>query len=151
MSPVVSRAERLLHAAEDPVVRGIVGFGGAFAVTILLLVVNTSVLAALAASVAATVAYASWRRNELHADFRVPLPAAWNASLDAVGENGFILGEPSRYETTDGVVEAGRAKVIVERHPGDLTRVRVRVGLFATMDNKRRAGLILESVQRRLD
>lgn len=149
MRPAVSRAERLLHAMDDPLARGVLGFGAAFAVTVLLLVLNILVLAFVALGVAATLCYASYRRNERHCDLRAPLSEAWSAAIEALGENGFVFGEPSWFGSTEGRIEAGDAKVIVEKHPGGYTRVRVRVGLFDTDDNRRRAGLVVESIEKR--
>ena len=36
----------------------------------------------------------------------------------------------------------------VEQHPGDRSRVRVRIGTFYTKDHRRRALLILEQIER---
>jgi methylmalonyl-CoA mutase cobalamin-binding subunit len=48
------------------------------------------------------------------------------------------------------MLDVNDAVVHVETLPGDMTRVRVRIGTFSTDEHKRRASLILESVGNRV-
>jgi hypothetical protein len=98
--------------------------------------------------VAASLAFAVWsyRTNELARDVQASLDDVWDVVVEALGENGFLFGEPTWDGATEGRVVADDALVVAERHPGGFTRVRVTVGLFRTSDNRRRAALILESV-----
>jgi uncharacterized RDD family membrane protein YckC len=111
---------------------------------------NTLVLAAFAAAGACACVAWAYRANELRRDVRLPLEAVWDVSVAALGENGFLFGETTWDGATEGRVRAGDATIVAERHPGRFTRIRVRVGTFRTPDNVRRAGLILESLSKRL-
>ena len=121
----------------------------AFALAVAILALNSpAVLATFLAS--ATLAYAVWsyRTNEVRRDVPATLDDVWDVVVEALGENGFLFGEPTWDGATEGRVSAGDALVVAERHPGGFTRVRISVGLFRTADNRRRASLILESVAR---
>jgi len=137
--------------ADDVLLRAALLVAAAFALTVAVLAFNNPyALATLAAG--AALAFAAWayRTNELRRDLRVPLESVWDVSVESLGENGFLFGEPKWYGATEGRVRAGDALVVAERHPGSFTRVRVRVGFFRSPDNLRRASLILESVATRL-
>jgi hypothetical protein len=111
-----------------------------------LFVAGWYVLFAAGAGVAAAVAVTWHLDNEVRRDFRTPLNGAWIAALDALADNGISVRSPVWHGATEGRVAAGRAVVVVEKHPGNVSRVRVRVGLFPLPDNRRRASLILERV-----
>jgi hypothetical protein len=83
-------------------------------------------------------------------DVQQDLPTVFAAGKAALRELGFPVDEGQQPGVTEGTLHAGEATVVVERQPGSLTRVRVRVGTFDTDDNKRRAGLILEATKKRL-
>ena len=108
-------------------------------------------LVAVGVGLASAFGVASYYENETKRDFRVPLNDAWISAIDALADNGFAYEEPTRRGVTEGHIEAGDARVIVEQHPGGVSRVRVRVGRFALPDNRRRAALVLERVVAYLD
>lgn len=112
---------------------------------------NSYVLGAFAAAGLGACVVWSFRTNEARRDLRESLDDVWDVSVGALGENGFLFGETAWDGATEGRVRAGEATVVAERHPGGITRVRVRVGALRTPDNLRRAGLILESISARLD
>lgn len=108
--------------------------------------------AAVAAGAAATYGAIQYTNNEAYLDFRAPFDETWDASVDAMRENGYLVSSSlSAPSGTEGRIEQGDAKVIVEKMPNGFTRVRVRIGTFDTDDNRRRAGLILESIDRQID
>jgi hypothetical protein len=105
---------------------------------------------AVAAVGAATYGVISWHGNEAQMDFQAELPKVWDASKTALRALAFPVDDTQQHTVTEGTLTAGEAKLIVERQPGNVTRVRARVGTFDTDDNKRRAQLILEEIQKRL-
>jgi len=153
MRPIFSAtatAERRDGAADDLLVRRTLWFAGATAFLVAVLAMGVHVFAAVALVAVGAVAVKSFFENEAHIEVRAPLDDAWNAVLESLGENGYAFGEPRCHGATEGRIRVGDASVVVERHPGDVTRVRVRVGLFDLSDNRRRAGLLLESVGKRV-
>jgi len=105
-----------------------------------------------AAAAAGSVVYGaiSYHQNEATMDVQNDLPTVFAACKAALRELAFPVDDTQQPGATEGTLYAGEAKVVVERQPGNLTRVRVRVGTFDTDDNKRRAGLILEATKKRL-
>jgi hypothetical protein len=92
----------------------------------------------------------SYTQNEALRDFKREFEPTFDASLAALKEVGYP--EPSKVfrGKTEGKIEVDDVEVHVARHPGDYTRVSVRVGTFRTDDHKRKAKLILEDVAKRL-
>ena len=153
MRPIFSAtatAERHESAADDVLIRRTLWLAGATAFLVAVLAMGVHVFGAVAFVAIGAVAVKSFFENEAHVDVRAPLDDAWNAVLESLGENGYSFGEPSWHGATEGKIRSGDANVIVERHPGSMTRVRVRVGYFDLADNRRRAALLLESVGRRV-
>jgi hypothetical protein len=109
------------------------------------------VVAAVAVGAAAAYGAVQYGENEAYRDFRTSLDVTWDATLDSMRTLGYPVGTSVPRGTAEGTIQAGDAKVVVERHPGDFTRVRVRIGTFSTDDNRRRAGLVLEEVARRVE
>jgi len=135
---------------EDVVLRRTAWIAGGVALFVMLLALGANALATAALLVLVAIGVKSYAENEAHLDVRASLDEAWNASLEALGENGYAFGEPTWHGATEGRVRIGDTDVRVEKMPGDSTRVRVRVGLFDRQDNRRRAALLLESVGRRV-
>jgi len=123
---------------------------GATIVFVAASVLGVGFLAAVAIVAFGAVAVKTYIDNESHLDVRASIDDAWDAVIDSLGENGFAFGEPTWHGATEGRLLAGDARVVVEKHPGGTTRVRVRIGLFDRADNRRRAGLLIESVRRRV-
>jgi uncharacterized RDD family membrane protein YckC len=151
MRPIYVTNEEGAERVDDVLVRGAAIAAIALALCVAALAIRDPFVLAAFAGVGICACVAWWyRRNELRRDVRVPLDAVWDASVAALGENGFLFGETTWDGATEGRVQAGDASIVAERHPGGITRMRVRVGTFRTPDNIRRAGLILESLSSRL-
>ncbi len=106
----------------------------------------------VAAGAVGAAAYGAISHHENEARMDVPhdLSRVFTAARDALRELGFLVEDAGQPGPTEGTLKAGDAKVVVERHVGNSTRVRVMVGTFQTDDNTRRANLIVESIKRRL-
>ncbi len=119
-------------------------------VPVLLLPLSSCIVVAAAAVGAATFGAISWNENEAQMDFQRDFDATWQATKAALRELAFPVDDTQLPGKTEGTLHAGDATATVEMHPGNTTRVRVRVGTFESDDNKRRAQLILESLKKRL-
>jgi hypothetical protein len=108
-------------------------------------------LAAAAAVGAAAYGVVSYDRNEARTDFHAGLAEVWQATLQSMRDLGYSVDLAQKPGATEGTITTGEAKVIVERHPEEFTRLRARVGTFDTEDNRRRAGLILDAVRAKVD
>jgi len=153
MRPIFSKAltaDRHESAADERLVRRTLWLAAATAFLVAVIAMGVHVLGAVALVAIAAVGAKSFLENEAHVDVRAPLDDAWNAALESLGENGYAFGEPTWHGATEGRVRVGDTNLVVERHPGNLTRVRVRVGVFDLADNRRRAALLLESVAKRV-
>lgn len=109
------------------------------------------VVAAVAVGAAAAYGAVKYTDNEAYRDFKASLEDTWEATLPAMRENGWTVGDPTLTSATEGHIDFPEIKVNVEKQPGDFTRVRVRVGSFSNEENRRRSGLVLESIAKRLD
>ncbi|MSR62715.1 MAG: hypothetical protein EXS08_09770 [Planctomycetes bacterium] len=58
----------------------------------------------------------------------------------------YTLPAQREHAADSAELSLGELKVHVARHPGDMTRVSVRVGTFDSEEHRRRAGLILEQI-----
>lgn len=125
-------------------VAAVVGLGLA------VLLLPPPLLAVVMAGSAAAFALRSWYGNEMARDVRASLADAWRAAIWAMGENGISYGEGTACGATEAVVRARDATIRIERHPGSISRVRIRVGRFDTAENRRREALLLESILRNL-
>jgi hypothetical protein len=151
MRPIYVTNEERVARVDDVLVKGALIVATAIALAVALVAIHETVVwTALACAALAACAVWSLRANEVRRDFGVPLDAVWDVAVESLGENGFLFGETTWDGATEGAVHADDATILAERHPGDFTRVRVRVGTFRTPDNVRRAGLILESISRHL-
>ena len=116
----------------------------------LFLPLSGCVVAAVAVGAAAVYGVVKFTRNGAQEDFGSSLDETWDATIASMRELGYpVEGEP-QHGATEGNIQVGDANVRVARYPGDFTRVQARVGTFETEDHRRRAGLILEAVARRL-
>jgi hypothetical protein len=107
-------------------------------------------VAAAAVGAAAAYGVVKYTENEAYEDFRAPFDATWRATLESLRENGYGVTDLSAPDTTEASYEVHDARITVQRMPGDVTRVKVRVGTFSTADHRRRAELVLEGVARRV-
>lgn len=108
------------------------------------------VAAAVAVGAAGAYGVIKYSENEAYQDFKSPLPDTWKATVAAMQENGYPVSDAAQPGEKEGMLDVNDAIVHVETIPGDMTRVRVRIGTFATDDHKRRASLILEAVGNRV-
>jgi hypothetical protein len=93
----------------------------------------------------------SYTNNEAWADCHADMQPVWEAALAALKDQGYpITGTPAP-GPTEGTLTAGDARIIVEKHPGDFVRVRVRVGTFDTSDNERKARLLLDAIRLKVE
>jgi len=104
------------------------------------------VAAAIVAGAATAYGVVKYTENEAYQDFKSPLDDTWKATVAALQENGYPVSDAVQPGTNQGMLDVNDAVVHVETLPGDMTRVRVRIGTFSTDEHKRRASLILESV-----
>ena len=108
------------------------------------------VVAAVAAGAAATYGVIKYTQNEAQQDFHASLDDTWRATIAALRSAGYSVADTAAHAETAGKIEAADAVVHVERYPSDFTRVSVRIGTFETDESKRKAGLILEDIGKRL-
>jgi hypothetical protein len=105
---------------------------------------------AVAAGAAAGYGTHQYVTNEGAREFQAPLESAWGASIAALDEVGAPVASPPSLGATEGRLAARDYQVRVEKLSETSSRVRVRVGTFSTEDHRRRAGLFLDAVARRL-
>ncbi len=118
-------------------------------IAILCLVPLCSGCLAMAGAVgaASVVGYVYYEKNEVEQDFAASFEKTWSATLAALRGLGHALPKDLEPELDSGTVQLENLWVRVARHPGDATRVTVRVGTFHTAEHTRRAGLILEAIE----
>ena len=123
-----------------------------------LLLPLTSCIAAVAAGVG-VAGYVQYDRNEASAEYEADFETTWEATLAALDELGYTEREVQWINDTTAEVEGlakkdehekNDLKVRIERHPG-VTRVLIRIGTFYTSDHLRKATLIFEEIERRLE
>lgn len=115
-----------------------------------LLLLPSCIVVAAGAVGAAAYGAISHHDNESRMDVQHDLSRVFTAARAALKELGFPVEDGTPPGPTEGTIRAGDAKVVAERHVGNITRVRVMVGTFQTDDNTRRANLILEAIKRQL-
>jgi hypothetical protein len=115
-----------------------------------LLPLPACILLAAGAVGAAAYGVVSYHENEAWMDFHTEPPRVWDAAMASLRENGYTPSGDSRLGINDSEIRAGDATVWVERHPGGVTRAKVRVGTFDSAENKRLAALVLEGMKKRL-
>lgn len=99
---------------------------------------------------AGVVGYVFYDKNEARQDFEASFAKTWKATLAALKGLGYELPVDPPHEADSGTLVLGDLKVQVAHHPGNRTRVSVRVGTFHTEEHQRRAGLILEKIEKEL-
>lgn len=92
-----------------------------------------------------------YEKNEAYRDFESDLPDTWDATVAALEKLGYSVPENAGHTPTEGEIDIEDTNVRVERYPGDLTRVRVRIGTFDTESHRRRAQLLLEEIDLQLN
>lgn len=143
----LTSSEALLPV-EDVVVERVLWTAAAAVGLVALVTANGPLLAGLALVGAAVWARGAWASNVVEREFRLTIDEAWSAAVTGLRENGESVVGRARLSPTDGRIESRRARIDVERQRGGLVRLRIRVGLLPTADNRRVADLILESAER---
>lgn len=121
-----------------------------FVLIALLPLLSSCVVAAIGVAVAGATGAVLYAQNEAVMKYPSGLDATWDATMATMKEFGYDVDASRRPNPTEGRIDADDTVVRVERIPGDLTQVRVRVGTFRTDDNKRKAKLMLEGIKKRL-
>jgi len=96
---------------------------------------------------AGVVGYVYYDNNEASEDFDSSFEKTWKASMSALRELKYEVPKDVSHEADSGELTIGDMKMRVARHPGNRTRVSVRIGTFDTREHRRRAGLILEKIE----
>ncbi len=102
------------------------------------------------AGAASVVGYVYYDKNELEQDFGASFDKTWKATLEALRSLKYELPKEPAHALDSGTLQFDDLWVRVARHPGNTTRVTVRVGTFHTEEHARRAGLILEKIESEL-
>lgn len=79
-----------------------------------------------------------------------PLAAAWRATVEAVHATGIAVPADAELEATRGRIETHELRVLVEADSGTTTRVRVQYLEPFPDEAERRARLLLDDVELRL-
>ena len=117
----------------------------------LLLAPLASCVAVAAAAAVGAVGLVQFDRNRAHRDFDVDFETAWTAAVEGAAEMGYLEPVVKEHTPTEGEFEGGEDLwVRVEEHPEGFICVAVRFGTFDTDDHRRRSGLYLNIVARRL-
>jgi len=103
-----------------------------------------------AAGAAGIFGYVQYEKNEVEQDFDAAFEKTWKATLDALHGLKYTVPKDVQHEADSGDLHVDEVRVHVARHPGNKTRVTVRVGTFDTEEHRRRAGLILEKIEEEL-
>jgi len=103
-------------------------------------------VAGLTVGAAGAVGYVYYDKNEAHRDFETSFDKTWKATVSAVRSLKYTLPAEPEHAADSGEIKLDDLRIHVARHPGNMTRVSVRVGTFDTEEHRRRAGLILEKI-----
>jgi hypothetical protein len=99
---------------------------------------------------AGVVGYVLYDKNEARRDFDASFAATWKATLAALRALEYTVPADPQHEGDSGALTLEDVRLRVAHHPGGKTRVHVRVGTFDTEEHRRRAGLILERIEKEL-
>ena len=106
--------------------------------------------AGLTVGAAGVLGYVYYDKNEAQRDFEANFDKTWKATLEALRSLKYAVPEAPEHSTDLGDVVIDDVVIRVARHPGNMTRVSVRVGTFDSEEHRRRAGLILEKIEAEL-
>lgn len=99
---------------------------------------------------AGVVGYIYYEKNEAWRDFPVAFDRTWKATHVALRELKYDVPKDPHPAPDSGYVTIDDVKIKVERRPDDWTRVSVRVGTFHTDNHRKRAGQILDLIDKKL-
>jgi len=108
----------------------------------------------VAAVAGATYGIVKYRKNEAERDFKAPIDQVWKASIEALEGRGYGLPGALERELAErqdvAVIDGSGYWMRVEAQPGGWTRMELRIGTFQSEEHRRKAGLLLESIDSRL-
>lgn len=99
---------------------------------------------------AGVVGYVYYDKNEARQDFDASFEKTWKASLKALRGLQYEVPQEPAHEHDSGALAVGDVRLRVAAHAGGKTRVSLRVGTFHTEEHRRKAGLILERIEKEL-
>ncbi len=106
------------------------------------------------AAAGGALGYVKYDQNGAYQDFETSVQSAWTATREALEDQGYTLPGDAAVSlaegSTEGEIRADEYRARIEKHPGGIARVHIRIGLFDSEDNKRKAKLVLEQVAGRL-
>ncbi|MSR37623.1 MAG: DUF3568 family protein [Planctomycetes bacterium] len=108
---------------------------------------QSCILVAAGAIAGAAYGAVSYSNNEATMEVTQDFTKVFAAAKKALRKLQFQVDDTQVATATEGTLKSSDVTVDVERLPGNTTRVRAKVGTFATADNERRAKLILEEIK----
>jgi len=99
---------------------------------------------------AGVVGYVYYDKNEAQRDFAANFDKTWKATLEAMKALKYTVPKEPQHSADSGDLTIGNIRINLARHPGNMTRVSIRIGTFDTADHRRRAGLIFEKIEEQL-
>jgi uncharacterized protein (DUF1501 family) len=111
---------------------------------------TSCIVVAAGAVAAAAYGAVSYNENEASMTVKDDLATATAAAKKAMRDLNFPVDETQQPSVTECTLKGGEATVVLERHPGEVTKICVRIGTFDTKDNQRRAGLLVEKIRANL-
>ena len=105
-----------------------------------------------AAALAGTVGYVQYDENEAFQDFESSLDRVWDATIEALRDQGHEMAGDYPHGPDEGVIQLQEEGlwVKVERTDQEFTRVRVRIGTFDTPEHHERATDLLVAIDEEL-
>jgi hypothetical protein len=108
----------------------------------------------VAAVAGATYGILKYEQNEAVCDLKAPVGRVWRASIDALMGRGYSLPDGVERDLDEeqdiAAIDGPGYWLQVEEYPGGRTRLRVRIGTFESDKHKRKASLLIESIESRL-
>lgn len=106
--------------------------------------------AGLTVGAAGVIGYVYYDKNEATRDFQASFDKTWKATLEALERLDYTVPLQPEHTKDAGDLRLGDTRVRVTRQPGNVTRVSIRIGTFDCQEHRRRAGLILETIEHEL-
>jgi Protein of unknown function (DUF3568) len=108
----------------------------------------------VAAAAGAAYGYIKYDKNEAQQDFETSVGRLWRASIDGLEARSYPLPEGLASKLRDdqdtAEIDGDGYWLRVEEYPNGRSRLRVRVGMFESEENRRKAKLLIESIGKRL-
>lgn len=96
---------------------------------------------------AGVLGYVYYDKNEAQRDFHSTFEKTWAATLRALRDLKYTVPKDPEHLEDFGELTIDNLTVRVARHPGNSTRVSIRIGTFDTENHRRSAGLIIEKIE----